>query len=198
MLPSREEAMSLLKDAVACNPGPWGKHSLTVAHCAEKIAEACGDIDAEKAYILGLLHDIGRKFGIRHLGHVIDGYQYMNTLGYDEVARVCLTHSFNNHSLDDYIGKFDVSKEELTTIRDVLDKIVFDDYDLLIQLCDCLGGVDCVVDIKERMLDVKKRYESYPQDKWDKNIQLLQDFEKKMNQNIYIVCEKETYVPMDL
>lgn len=26
-------------------------------------------MDAEKAYILGLLHDIGRKFGTRHLGH---------------------------------------------------------------------------------------------------------------------------------
>ena len=25
-------------------------------------------------YILGLLHDIGRKFGVRHLGHVYDGY----------------------------------------------------------------------------------------------------------------------------
>ena len=59
------------------NPGPWGKHCLTVAHCAEKIASACGDMDVEKAYILGLLHDIGRKFGVRHLGHVYDGYVYI-------------------------------------------------------------------------------------------------------------------------
>lgn len=58
-----------------------------------KIASACGDMDVEKAYILGLLHDIGRKFGVRHLGHVYDGYVYMKSLGYDEVAKICLTHS---------------------------------------------------------------------------------------------------------
>ena len=48
-----------------------------------KIASACGDMDVEKAYILGLLHDIGREFGVRHLGHVYDGYVYMKSLGYD-------------------------------------------------------------------------------------------------------------------
>ena len=61
MLPTRKEAMTLLRDGLSNNPGPWGKHSLTAAHCAEKIAAACGDMDAEKAYVLGLLHDIGRK-----------------------------------------------------------------------------------------------------------------------------------------
>ena len=50
-----------LRDGLLFNPGPWGKHCLTAAHCAEKIASACGDMDVEKAYILGLLHDIGRK-----------------------------------------------------------------------------------------------------------------------------------------
>lgn len=64
MLPTREEAMALIRDGLSNNPGPWGKHSLTAAHCAEKIAAACGDMGAEKAYVLGLLHDIGRKFGV--------------------------------------------------------------------------------------------------------------------------------------
>ena len=56
MLPTRDEAMALLRDGLSNNPGPWGKHCLTAAHCAEKIAAACGDMDAEKAYVLGLLH----------------------------------------------------------------------------------------------------------------------------------------------
>ena len=110
MLPTREEAFELVRDGLSCNPGPWGRHCLTAAHCAEKIANACGDMDSEKAYILGLLHDIGRKFGTRHLGHVSDGYTYMKSLGYDEVAKICLTHSFNNHTVDEYIGKFDSAK----------------------------------------------------------------------------------------
>lgn len=59
MLPTREEALKLIRDGLLFNPGPWGEHCLTAAHCAEKIASACGDMDVEKAYILGLLHDIG-------------------------------------------------------------------------------------------------------------------------------------------
>lgn len=198
MLPTREEAIALVRDGLACNPGPWGRHCLTAAHCAEKIASACGDMDSEKAYILGLLHDIGRKFGTRHLGHVSDGYTYMKSLGYDEVAKICLTHSFNNHSVDEYIGKFDVSQEELTLIKTKLVETVYDEYDLLIQLCDSLAGADGVLDIEERMNDVKRRYGSYPQDKWDSNIELMHYFEKRMNQNIYLVCEKDTFVPEEL
>jgi len=198
MLPTREEAIALVRDGLACNPGPWGRHCLTAAHCAEKIASACGDMDSEKAYILGLLHDIGRKFGTRHLGHVSDGYTYMKSLGYDEAAKICLTHSFNNHTVDEYIGKFDVSQEELTLIKNKLVETVYDEYDLLIQLCDSLAGADGVLDIEERMNDVKRRYGSYPQDKWDSNIELMHYFEKRMNQNIYLVCEKDTFVPEEL
>ena len=129
MLPTREEAMALIRDGLSNNPGPWGKHSLTAAHCAEKIAVACGDMNAEKAYVLGLLHDIGRKFGVRHLGHVSDGYRFMMSLGYDEAAKICLTHSFNNHTVDEYIGKLDVSEEEMKMIKAELARTVYDDYD---------------------------------------------------------------------
>ncbi len=71
--PDRQKAEEILREAESCNPGPWGNHSRTAAHCAEKITELSG-MDTEKAYVLGLLHDIGRKFGVRHLGHVSEGY----------------------------------------------------------------------------------------------------------------------------
>ena len=155
-------------------------------------------MDAEKAYVLGLLHDIGRKFGVRHLGHVSDGYTYMMRLGYDEVARICLTHSFNNHKLDEYIGKFDVSDEEMEMIKTELARTVYDDYDRLIQLCDSLAGAEGVLDIEDRMNDVKKRYGFYPQKKWDSNMRLKQYFEEKMKKDIYLVCEKDTFVPEEI
>lgn len=198
MIPNRKEAMRLLQDGLLSNPGPWGKHSLTAAHCAEKIAAKCGDLDAEKAYILGLLHDIGRKFGVRHLGHVADGFTYMMSLGYDEVAKICLTHSFNNQSLDEYIGKFDVTDEEWMLIKTELSRVSYDAYDWLIQLCDCLAGTEGVLDIEERMGDVKKRYGFYPQEKWNANIKLMRYFEDKMNEDIYIVCEKDTFTPEEM
>ena len=104
----------------------------------------------------------------------------------------------NDSITHDYIGKFDVSDEELRLIKTELDKAVYDEYDRLIQLCDSLAGADGVLDVEDRMNDVKKRYGFYPQAKWDTNIRLMQHFEKKMNQNIYIVCEKDTFVPEDI
>ena len=154
MLPTREEALKLIRDGLLFNPGPWGKHCLTAAHCAEKIASACGDMDVEKAYILGLLHDIGRKF--------------------------------------------DVTDEELIIIKTELAKTIYDEYDRLIQLCDCLAGAEGVLDIENRMNDVKKRYGFYPQNKWNSNMNLKQYFEGKMNKDIYLICEKDTFAPGDL
>ena len=143
--PTREEAERLLKEAEALNPGPWGNHSRTAAHCAEAIAAKCPGMDREKAYILGLLHDIGRRFGVRHLGHVSDGYSYMMSLGYPAVARICLTHSFHDLSLDDYIGKRDVSDEELKLIEDALRQVRPDDYDRLIRSGICYScGADVI------------------------------------------------------
>lgn len=195
MLPTRAEAERLLREAEQCNPGPWGNHSRTAAHCAEKIAEACGDLDTNKAYVLGLLHDIGRKFGVRHLGHVSDGYTYMMRLGYDEVAKICLTHSFNNQTVDEYIGRVDTTKEELTLIREALASAWYDVYDQLIQLCDALAGAEGVLDIESRMEDVKRRYGSYPIEKWNCNLALKREFESRMGRDIYTIVEKESFRP---
>lgn len=195
MFPTREQAKALLDDALKLNPGPWGKHSLCCAHCAEKIALACENLDAEKAYILGLLHDIGRRFGVRHLGHVSDGYTYMKSLDFDEVARVCLSHSFNNKKVSEYIGEFDVSDEELKLINEELEKMEYDDYDRLIQLCDCLAGADGVLDIEERMSDVEKRYGFYNENKRASNLRLFKLFEQKTDRNLYELCQKESFKP---
>ena len=195
MLPTREEAERLLREAEVCNPGPWGNHSRVAAHCAERIAQACGDLDADKAYILGLLHDVGRKFGVRHLGHVSDGYRYMMSLGYDEVAKICLTHSFNNKTLEEYIGKVDTTGEEYAMLQKALEVATLDEYDRLIQLCDALAGAESVLDVEERMADVKRRYGVYPQAKWDANLALKRHFEEKTAENIYEVVEKDTFTP---
>ena len=192
MLPTREKAEEILSEAEKCNPGPWGNHSRVAAHCAEKIAMECNDLDSNKAYILGLLHDVGRSRA-RHLGHAFDGYTYMMSLGYDEVAQICITHSFNNKTTDEYIGKFDTSDEELKIIQDTLKMVIIDDYDRLIQLCDALTGTECVLNIEERMEDVRRRYGSYPQEKWNRNLALKKYFEEKMGKDIYVAVDKDNF-----
>lgn len=185
--PDRETAEKLLDDALAANPGRWGDHSRVAAFCAEKIAAACG-MNSEKAYILGLLHDIGRKFLVRDLGHIYNGYKYMTELGYDDVARVCLTHSFPPHDLNSYIGQLDIPEREVEEVRTLLGQIEFDDYDRLIQLCDALASADGVVDVEERMADVRRRYGNYPQVQWDKNLELLGYFSRKAGKSVYEIC----------
>lgn len=49
------------------------------------------------------------------------------------MAKICLTHSFNNHTVDEYIGKFDVTDDELMLIKSELAKAIYDEYDWLIQ-----------------------------------------------------------------
>ena len=76
MLPSIETALTELKKAGELNPGLWIKHSENVAAAAKIIADNCKNLDGNKAYILGLLHDIGRRTGIYAMRHIIDGYDY--------------------------------------------------------------------------------------------------------------------------
>lgn len=186
--PSREEAQRILEDALISNPGPWGDHSRNAALCAQRIAAAAG-LDPEKAFVLGLLHDIGRKFGIYHMPHIYNGYHYMMRLGYAAVARICLSHSFSTPDFRTYIGKYDVTDEQREELRQLLSQMEYDDYDRLIQLCDCLACADGIVDMEERMLDVKRRYGEYPQEKWDNNLLLRRYFEEKCGNDIYEIVK---------
>ena len=118
----------------------------------------------------------------------------MMSLGYDEAARICLTHSFNNLTTNEYIGKFDTTAEELELIRSELRKVQADDYDRLIQLCDSLAGSRTVMNIEDRMNDVRRRYGNYPQSKWDSNLRLKDYFEAKTHRSIYDLTEQDTFV----
>lgn len=188
MYPDKDEALALLAEAESLNPGAWAEHSRMVGECARRIAERCG-MNADKAYVCGILHDIGRRYGKRHMGHVVDGRNYMLRLGYDEAARICLTHSFSTKSVDDYIGNIDVTEAELNAVKEALLAIELDDYDRLIQLCDSLVGVR-VMCMEERMDDVARRYGGYPERKREFNLGLKKYFEGKMGENIYrVVCD---------
>jgi hypothetical protein len=48
-----------------------------------------------------------------------------------------------------------------------------------------MATADGVVPMEERMLDVKHRYGSYPQEKWESNIALKVYFDNKAGTDIY-------------
>ncbi len=184
MLPNKEQAFALLEEAYERNPGPWRNHSIVVAECAYTIAGRCDGMDEDKAYIIGLLHDIGRREGVTNMAHIIDGYRYLMELGYDEAARICITHSLADRDLNTYIGHRDVSDKDLQEIGSLMEGYEYDDYDRLIQLCDSIAFPDGPVKIEVRMNDVKQRYGSYPWSKWNKHIEIKEYFQKKSGLDI--------------
>ena len=180
MLPEIKTAEKELALAGSMNPGPWVEHSRHVGIAARNIAAKVPDMDAEKAFVLGLLHDIGRRVGIVDIPtHVLEGHRYCMERGWDEAARVCMTHSYP-------LGAAEVSEAE---IRAYLEDCEYDDYDRLIVLCDSVA-VDygfCI--LERRFVDVARRYGIWPNtvERWNETFRIKEDFERRMGCSVYDV-----------
>ena len=184
--PSRKQAEEVLQWALSLNPGPWEQHSRHAARAAEAIAARCS-LDPDKAFVLALLHDIGRYEGVRALLHVIAGYRLMKERGWDDVARICLTHSFPVPDCTTFNGALDCTDDEIAFIDHALDAMVYDDYDRLIQLCDALATADGITTIEKRLIDVALRNgigERY-REKWHAFLDIKRDFDARCGCNIY-------------
>lgn len=187
MLPSEERALEELKIAGRLNPGPWTKHSENVGIAARNIAEKVPGMDAERAYIVGLLHDIGRRVGIVNIPkHVYEGYLFCKEKGWEEVAQVCMTHSY---PLMEKEFEYEPTTIEEQEIKKYILNYQCDDYDLLIQLCDSLA-VDygfCI--LEKRFVDVARRYGVWENsvERWNATFAIKEYFEAKMGCSIYDV-----------
>ena len=177
---SLQQAQRELQQAAAMNPGPWIAHSQSVAENARLLAQHAG-MDEQRAYLFGLLHDIGRRAGITGIRHIFDGYDYMTALGQPEVARICLTHSFPLPDIRAFNGRMDCTGEQLAFLQDFLSRNPYDDYDRLIQLCDAISlpGGACIVE--KRLVDVALRHgvTELSIEKWKAFLQLKKQFDPK-------------------
>ncbi len=187
MYPDIHQAEQELKIAAAMNPGRWEAHSQNVARAAESIAARCPGLNQEKACVCGLLHDIGRRTGIAAVRHVIDGYDYAMSQGWDEVARVCLTHSYPTQNIDQDIGKLDITDEQYRFIKKYLGSIQYDDYDRLIILCDALADANGFCILEKRFVDTSRRYGVYPftLDRWNQTLAIRDYFEDIIGVSVY-------------
>ena len=187
-IPTREQAHALLDEAAGRNPGPWVAHSVKVAQAARAIAERHPDLDGEAAYIVGLLHDIGRREGVTGMRHALDGYRYLAGLGFADAGRVCLTHSFAIKRLEAIFGVWDCTPEELRFIEETLARLEFDDYDRLILLCDSFTMAEGFVLVEKRIVDVALRYggvNEHVLDKWRETFRIKADFERVIGCPVY-------------
>ena len=186
MMPTREEAELELQLANNLNPGPWINHCKNVARVAEIIAKAC-KLDEDKSYILGLLHDIGRRNGPSAVKHTIDGYRYMLTKKWYDVADICLTHSYPTKTIYHDIGKMDISLVDQKEMEQFIHNHNYNDYDKLIILCDSLALPDGICILEQRFVDTTIRYGVFPFTvlRWTATYDLKKYFESKMDCSLY-------------
>jgi hypothetical protein len=176
-----------MHEAQKRNPGPWVQHSIFVAKAAELIASHHPSLESSTACVLGYLHDIGRREGVTDLRHTIDGYHYLLSEGFDDAARICLSHSFPIKNIDAASGEWDCSQDELKFVKDYLAKVEFTDYDRLIQLCDALALPTGYCLIEKRLVDVvlRRGVNNLTIEKWKSIISIREEFDRAIGHSIY-------------
>lgn len=188
MYPSAEEALRELELGFEINPTRWVDHARYTGEAARNIAAASG-LDGEKAYVLGLLHDIGRRFGFSGIRHIVDGYNYAMEKGWDEVARISMTHSFAENVPTINPSMMDLTDEEYEFTKAYLAGIEYDEYDILMHLCDNIALHSGYVLMEKRMIDISMRHGVHEGTvkRWEKLFEIKEHFEKKMGKSIYSV-----------
>lgn len=182
-----ENAEKALTNAYSSNPGPWADHSRYVALACRNIAERCPDMDAELAYIYGLLHDIGRLAGVSSEKHLIDGYRYCMERRWKKAAQICISHAFMIQDINTSIGVFDMPPEDKAFMAEFVKNAEYDDYDYLVQLCDALALPTGFCFLEKRFVDVAIRYGMQPAtiDRWKRVLDIKRYFEEKIGCSIY-------------
>lgn len=187
MILTRTMAEEALEQAYTSNPGPWVDHSRYVALACYKIANRCPHLNADEAYIYGLLHDIGRHAGISSERHLIDGYRYCMERQWVKAAQICISHAFMVQDISTSIGVFDMPQEDIDFMEEFIKNAVYDDYDRLVQLCDALALPTGFCLLEKRFVDVAIRYGTHSStvDRWKAVLDLRMHFEKIIGCSIY-------------
>ena len=166
----------------------WREHSYNVAIVAETLAKKL-NLDSEKCYVMGLLHDIGGGLAGKQktIRHTILGYKIMKENNIDEeIARIAITHLFilqDGSNLKQQYINFEKGEQEF--IENYLKNIEYTDYDKLIQISDLIGGSE-IKTIELRLFDVFSRHNIVENVKFISKIKELKEyFESKIGCSIY-------------
>ena len=177
------EALKMLEEfEKGFEDNKWIRHSRCVGNTAGVIAEQLG-LDVDKAKTLGYIHDIGKAIG-DFSRHVINGYNYLKELGYDEeYANVCLVHSYLNNDMICTAGG--VGKDEGVSAEMIV-KHEYTIYEKIINLCD-LMCTDKTVTLEKRLIDILVRKGVHENTIYhiQEAQKLKQEFDEKLGFNVY-------------
>ena len=191
-MPSRKEAVQMangyLQTRIFNGSNPQiifdhGVHIFNVAKIAERIAaRSNGRLIPDIAYVLGLLHDIGRikDETVTKVPHSIEGYLYLQKKGHGDIAAICLTHGFIDKNIQrpDYPTFND---EQFYETKKFLRNIKYNDYDRLIQIADLFSRGREILSIRQRLDRNKSFYKISKLSYENKAFRLRDYFDKKYN-----------------
>ncbi len=169
-------------------------HCLSVAFISKKIAQASSNLDPEKSYIYGLLHDAGRIKDERTEGifHGLTGFDYLVSHNMPDAARIAFTHCFYEPQLN--LSMYRMKPQDYVRSRELLKSLSFNDYDYLAQLADILNDCGRQCTIEYRFDSVAKRHNLNDQvvkASIKKMNELKKYFDEKCRCNIYDLLEIE-------
>lgn len=153
---NKEQAFKLLEEGEKLNPGRWIEHSKKVGEASRRITEKL-NLDTEKAEVLGLIHDIGKRYGEK-AHHVINGYKFIKELGYDdEYSNICLIHSYLKNDINCTAGGVPSPESDGYEFRkDFVKKHEYTIYEKIINFCD-LMCTDKFMILEQRLIEIMTR-----------------------------------------
>ncbi len=154
---TKEHALELLEEAVKTTPDiGWIIHSKCVGETAGVIAKKL-KLDEEKAMTLGYIHDIGKRTG-DFKNHVMNGYQYLKDLGFDEdYCNICLTHSYLNNDVNCTAGGIPT---DIPFRTNFIKNHKYTIYEKIINLCDLICK-DKRMMLEQRLIELMSRRGCY-------------------------------------
>lgn len=156
VIPTKEECLKILKDGNV--PDNIIAHSKAVCDAAMKVADLLEKknihVDRNLIMAAALLHDVKK---LSKNDHVVEGYEFIKSLGFPEVASLIKKHGLVNLQSEDFVPK---TWEE---------KIVF--------YADKRVKDDEIVSVEERFEYVKQRYRHY-------DVQKEYDFTKRLEREL--------------
>ena len=179
------------------DPKTWfmyHNHIYGSAYMAKKIAERTGAVNPDKAFILALLHDVGRLHEEHEKTfHGLIGYRKFKDID-EDVARISLTHMFPWNKVYDYecvkhlfFGK----KDEYEFTKNYMKNNELTETDKLIQLSDSIANAFGFVTIEQRNDEYAKRHgHPIPIEALKDMLSLKKHYDEKLGVDIYSLFDE--------
>ena len=164
----------------------------TLDEIYDALKEKGYDVDVDKTITLGYLHDIG-KYNGESYGHVMRGYEYLKSKGYDEeYANICLTHSYLNNDLICTAGGVP-NPDNNPFLANFIKNHTYTMEEKLINLCDLMcPQVGKVFTVDKRLIDIMLRRGAYSNTQYHvkETYKLKEYFDNLLGYNLYDLFPK--------